>query len=74
MVHPVGLLLLLPLHRVLLVLVLAHLTREEATTRGVQLVLTQFALQTPLFSVGTAYMVLELSTSEGRVATTYMLS
>ena len=53
---------------------LAHLTREEATTRGVQLVLAQFVLQTPLFSVGTAYMVLELSISEGLVVTTYMLN
>jgi hypothetical protein len=41
---------------------------------GIQLVLAQFALHTPLLSVGTAYMVLELSTSEGLVVTTYMLS
>ena len=74
MVHPVGLLLFLPLHRVHLGLVLVHLTREEATPRGVKLFLAQFALLTPLLSVGTAYMVLELSTSEGLVATTYMLS
>ena len=74
MVPPVGLLLLLPLHRVHLGLVLVHLTREEATPRGVQLFLAQFVLQTPLFSVGTAYMVLELSISEGLVVTTYMLS
>ena len=50
-------------------LVLVHLTREEAAPHGVQLVLAQFALQAPLLSVGTAYMVLELGTSEGLLGT-----
>jgi hypothetical protein len=50
----VGLLLLLPLHRVLLSPVLVHLPREDAAPPDVQLVLAQLTLQTPLLGVGTS--------------------
>ena len=59
-VPPVGLLLLLPLHRVLLCPVLVHLTREDAAPPDVQLVLAQLALQAPLLCVGPSSVVLDL--------------
>ena len=67
MVLPVGLLLLLPLHRLLLGPVLIHLPGKEAAPPVVKLVLAQLALQAPLFSVGTPYMVLELGPCVGLV-------
>jgi len=67
MLPPVGLLLLLPLHRVLLGLMLLHLTGLDAAPPDVELVLAQLALQAPLLGVGTAYVVLELSLGVGLV-------
>ena len=48
MVPPVGLLLLLPLHGVLLGLVVVHLIGVEAAPPDVKLVLAQLALEAPL--------------------------
>jgi hypothetical protein len=48
MVFPVGLLLLLPLHAVLLGPVLLHLLGVEAAPPDVKLVLAQLALEAPL--------------------------
>ena len=61
MLPPVGLLLLLPLHGVLLGLMLVHLLGEEAAPPDVKLVLAQLTLQAPLLGVGTAHMVLDLT-------------
>ena len=60
MVLPVGLLLLLPLHWMLLGLVLVHLPWLDAAPPYVELVFTQLALPAPLLSVVSANVVLKL--------------
>ena len=58
MVPPVGLLLLLPLHGVLLGPVLVHLLGVDAAPPDVKLILAQLTLPAPLLSVDTAYVEL----------------
>ena len=67
MVPPVGLLLLLPLHRVLLGPMLVHLPWVDTAPPDVKLVLAQLTLKTPLLCVGTAYVVLEVGLGLGLV-------
>ena len=67
MVPPVGLLLLLPLHRVLLGLVPVHLIWVNTAPPDIKLVLAKLALQAPLLGVGTAHVVLELKLAVGLV-------
>ena len=68
MVLPVGLLLLLPLHGMLLGLVLVHLPWIDAAPPGVKLVLAQLALPAPLLGVDSSDVYLDqalLSASPG---------
>ena len=66
-VSPVGLLILLPLHGMLLGLVLVHLPRVDTAPPDVELVLTYLTLQAPLLGVGTTNVVLEAGLGVGLV-------
>ena len=67
MLPPVGLLLLLPLHWVLLGPVLLHLIGLDAAPPDGKLVLAQLTLKTPLLGVDFAYVVLEVGLGLGLV-------
>ena len=59
-VLPVGVLLLLPLHRVLLGPVFVHLSWLDTAPPDVKIVLAQLTLEAPLLGVGTPDVVLKL--------------
>ena len=61
MILPVGLLLLLPLHWMLLGLVLVHLPWSDAAPPDVKLVLAQLALPAPLLGVDLSDVYLDLA-------------
>ena len=68
-VSPVGLLILLPLHGMLLGLVLVHLPRVDTAPPDVELVLTHLTLKAPLLGVGTTNVILEMGFGGCLVAT-----